>query len=73
MINKLLLTGLGGALSVIVLLVGSWMQSMAAQVQILDQRTATMEQHYAAIQADLTSMKQDLQDVKDTLSQREGK
>lgn len=48
---KIIFTALGGACSVIILLIASWAQSLEKRAETMDMRVSTIEQHYASIDA----------------------
>ena len=55
--NRLLFTTLGGAASIIVLLVGSWASNVNAKQNAQDARITRLEQHYASIEQELEDVK----------------
>lgn len=66
-LSKVLYTCLGGAISVIILLIGSWMTGQNASGQIQDHRIATLESHYAVMDERLLDIQHRLQELKEQI------
>lgn len=62
-LSKVLWTALTGAVTVIALLIGSWMSDVNRHQEQLEQRQTIQEAHYASIQEDLQLLRLEVGDL----------
>lgn len=66
-LQKILVTALGFAASIIVMLVSAWGAETTMRVTSMETRLNIVEQHYAAIESQLSDIRQHLDEVRSDL------
>lgn len=59
-LSRVLWTTLSGCVILVVMMIGSWMMGINAQIMSLETRANTSEQHWAAIDQDLRDLREDM-------------
>jgi hypothetical protein len=62
-LTKYLWSALAGSLGIIVLLVSAWARDTTSRTTTMEQRMATAEQHYAAIQSDVQDLRDHMKEI----------
>ena len=70
LLTKILAGALSLAVGIIVTMVAAWANQSNHRMDVLDQRVATIEQHYAAIQTDLQDLRGHVAELKNLLRQQ---
>jgi peptidoglycan hydrolase CwlO-like protein len=70
-LTKFLAGALGVAVTAIMALVGAWASDATHRANTFDSRISVVEQHYAAIQADLQDLREHIEQLQVTVERQE--
>lgn len=71
-LTRILWGSLAGACGVIVLLVSAWASDTTSRQTLAEQRLNTVESHYAAIQSDVSDLRDHIKDIEELLREQKG-